>query len=46
MYGLVTSWRVDQADRRRWIIELHQGVKFDDGPPLMPMLPSGILMLF
>jgi ABC-type transport system substrate-binding protein len=46
MYGLVTSWRVDHADHRRWTIELRQGVKFDDGPPLMPMLPSGILMLF
>jgi ABC-type transport system substrate-binding protein len=29
--GLATSWRVDEADRRRWIIELRQGVKFYDG---------------
>ncbi len=33
MPGLATSWRVDEADRRRWIIELRQGVKFHDGSP-------------
>ena len=33
MPGLATSWRVDEADRRRWIIELRQGVKFHDGTP-------------
>jgi ABC-type transport system substrate-binding protein len=32
MPGLATSWRVDEADRRRWIIQLRQGVKFHDGP--------------
>lgn len=31
--GLATSWRVDEADRRRWIIELRQGVRFHDGSP-------------
>jgi ABC-type transport system substrate-binding protein len=43
MPGLATSWRVDEADCRRWIIELRQGVKFHDDTPLMPMQPSGIL---
>ena len=33
MPGLATSWRVDEADCRRWIIELRQGVKFHDDTP-------------
>jgi ABC-type transport system substrate-binding protein len=33
MPGLATSWRVDEADRKRWIVELRQGVKFHDGSP-------------
>lgn len=28
--GLAESWRVDPADRRRWIFTLRQGVKFHD----------------
>jgi peptide/nickel transport system substrate-binding protein len=31
--GLAESWRVDPADRRRWIFTLRQGVKFHDGTP-------------
>lgn len=33
MPGLATSWTVDEADRRRWVIELRQGVRFHDGSP-------------
>ena len=33
MPGLATAWRVDEADRRRWIIELRRGVTFHDGTP-------------
>jgi ABC-type transport system substrate-binding protein len=29
--GLATSWRVDPADTKRWIITLREGVKFHDG---------------
>ena len=31
--GLATSWVVDPADTKRWIIKLRQGVKFHDGSP-------------
>ena len=31
--GLATTWRVDEGNARRWIIELRQGVKFHDGSP-------------
>jgi ABC-type transport system substrate-binding protein len=29
--GLATSWRVDPANTKRWIITLREGVKFHDG---------------
>ena len=29
--GLATSWRVDDADKTRWIFKLREGVKFHDG---------------
>ena len=29
--GLATSWAVDPADPRRWILQLRQGVKWHDG---------------
>ncbi len=29
--GLATNWRVDPADKKRWIFTLRQGVKFHDG---------------
>ena len=29
--GLATEWKVDPADKRRWIITLREGVKFHDG---------------
>src|SRR5262245_40313345 len=29
--GLATKWDVDEADTKRWIIELRKGVKFHDG---------------
>jgi len=31
--GLATQWRVDEADRRRWIVTLRRGVRFHDGTP-------------
>jgi peptide/nickel transport system substrate-binding protein len=31
--GLATSWTVDPADKKRWIISLREGVKFHDGTP-------------
>ncbi|HZH47699.1 MAG TPA: ABC transporter substrate-binding protein, partial [Roseococcus sp.] len=31
--GLATDWRVDPADRRRWIITLRPGVRFHDNTP-------------
>jgi ABC-type transport system substrate-binding protein len=31
--ALATAWRVDEANRRRWIITLRQGVRFHDGSP-------------
>jgi peptide/nickel transport system substrate-binding protein len=31
--GLATSWKVDPADSKRWIITLRQGVRFHDGSP-------------
>ena len=31
--GLATSWRVEEGDRRRWVITLRQGVRFHDGSP-------------
>jgi peptide/nickel transport system substrate-binding protein len=31
MPGLATSWKVDDADKTRWIFTLRQGVKFHDG---------------
>lgn len=31
--GLATSWRVDAGDKRRWVFQLRQGVKFHDGSP-------------
>jgi ABC-type transport system substrate-binding protein len=31
--GLATSWRVDEGDRRRWVVELRRGVRFHDGSP-------------
>jgi peptide/nickel transport system substrate-binding protein len=31
--GLATSWTVDPADQKKWIIKLRQGVKFHDGSP-------------
>ena len=33
MPGLATSWTVDPADPKRWIIKLRQGVSFHDGSP-------------
>src|SRR5580693_2624916 len=29
--GLATSWKVDAADKTRWLFTLRQGVKFHDG---------------
>ena len=29
--GLATEWRVDEADRTRWIVTLRRGVRFHDG---------------
>ena len=29
--GLATSWKVDDADKNRWVFNLRQGVKFHDG---------------
>lgn len=31
--GLATKWYVDPADKKRWIFELRQGVKYHDGCP-------------
>ncbi len=31
--GLATSWRVDEADTRRWVFELRRNVRFHDGAP-------------
>lgn len=31
--ALATAWRVDEANRRRWIITLRPGVRFHDGSP-------------
>jgi ABC-type transport system substrate-binding protein len=31
--GLATEWRVDDADRRRWIFTLRRNVRFHDGSP-------------
>lgn len=31
--GLAESWRVDGADKKRWILTLRQGVTFHDGTP-------------
>lgn len=31
--GLATSWAMDPADRKRWIIKLRPGVTFHDGSP-------------
>ena len=31
--GLATKWYIDEADKRKWIFELRQGVKFHDGCP-------------
>ncbi|MDR3535242.1 MAG: ABC transporter substrate-binding protein [Acetobacteraceae bacterium] len=31
--GLATSWKVDPADKKRWLFTLRQGVKWHDGCP-------------
>ena len=31
--GLATEWRVDPADKRRWLFTLREGVKWHDGCP-------------
>ena len=31
--GLATAWRMDEADRRRWVFTLRPGVRFHDGSP-------------
>ncbi len=31
--GLATSWAIDPANNRRWIVQLRQGVVFHDGSP-------------
>ncbi len=33
--GLATSWHVDPKDQHRWIFDLRQGVKWDDGCPFV-----------
>ncbi|HVE22082.1 MAG TPA: ABC transporter substrate-binding protein [Acidocella sp.] len=33
--GLATSWHVDPNDNKRWIFNLRQGVKWDDGCPFV-----------
>ena len=32
--GLATEWKVDDADKTKWIFKLRPGVKFHDGSPL------------
>jgi peptide/nickel transport system substrate-binding protein len=32
--GLATSWDIDPANHKRWIVHLRDGVKFHDGCPL------------
>jgi len=32
--GLATEWRVDEADKTRWVFRLRPGVKFHDGSDL------------
>ena len=32
--GLATEWHIDEADPKRWIFTLRQGVKWHDGCPL------------
>jgi len=31
--GLATEWHIDEADNKRWIFTLRQGVKWHDGCP-------------
>src|SRR6202045_1290362 len=31
--GLATEWKVDDADKKKWIFKLRPGVKFHDGSP-------------
>jgi peptide/nickel transport system substrate-binding protein len=31
--GLATSWQVDANDKRRWVFQLRQAVRFHDGSP-------------
>src|SRR5262252_5204211 len=31
--GLATEWKVDEADKKKWVFKLRAGVTFHDGSP-------------